>query len=115
VTGTDLPGLLHSRDRGTLRAVQDAGDAVGRVLAPAVMLLNPGLIVIGGELATAGDALFDSIRRALTRSITSSHDHELRIVASTLGDSAAVRGAATLILASAPELLSSAAESNTQP
>jgi predicted NBD/HSP70 family sugar kinase len=110
VSDIDLAGLLRSGDRGALRAVEDAGEAIGRVLAPAVMLLNPELIVIGGELATAGEALFEPIRRVLARSVTSSHDRELRIVASTLGDSAGVRGAATLVLASAPELLSSVGE-----
>jgi hypothetical protein len=29
----DLPGLLASGDRGTRRAIEDAGEAVGRVLA----------------------------------------------------------------------------------
>ena len=115
VADTDLPGLLASNDRGTRRAVEDAGDAVGRALAPAVMLLNPELIVIGGELAAAGEALFDPIRRALARSIMNSHNRDLRIVASTLGDSAGVRGAATLILTSAPELLSPAGEASAQP
>lgn len=115
VSDTDLADLLRRGDRGTLRAVEDAGDAVGRVLASAVMLLNPELIVIGGELATAGEALFEPIRRALARSVMSSHDRELRIVASTLGDSAGVRGAATLVLGSAPELLSSVGERSVQP
>jgi predicted NBD/HSP70 family sugar kinase len=110
VSDTDLDGLLRSGDRGARRAIEDAGDAVGRVLASAVVLLNPELVVIGGELASAGEALFEPIRRALARSVMSSHDHELRIVASTLGDSAGVRGAATLVLGSAPELLSSVGE-----
>ncbi|HYZ52167.1 MAG TPA: ROK family protein, partial [Streptosporangiaceae bacterium] len=106
VSDTDLADLLRSGDRGTLRAVEDAGDAAGRVLAPAVMLLNPELIVIGGDLASAGEALFEPMRRAIARSIMSSHARGLRIVPSTLGDSAGVRGAAALVLDSAPERLS---------
>jgi predicted NBD/HSP70 family sugar kinase len=106
VSDTDLADLLRSGDRGTLRAIEDAGDAVGRVLAPAVMLLNPELIVIGGDLASVGEALFEPIRRTIARSIMSSHARALRIVASTLGDSAGVRGAAALVLDSAPERLS---------
>lgn len=106
VSDTDLADLLRTGDRGALRGVEDAGDAVGRVLAPAVMLLNPALIVVGGELAAIGDVLFEPIRRALDRSITRPQARELRIVAGTLGDSAGVRGAAALVLDSAPERLS---------
>lgn len=46
------------------------------------------------------------MRRTIARSIMSSHARALRIVASTLGDSAGVRGAAALVLDSAPERLS---------
>jgi predicted NBD/HSP70 family sugar kinase len=106
VSDTDLADLLRSGDRGTLRAVEDAGEAVGRVLAPAVLLLNPELIVVGGELAAVGEALFEPMRRALARSIMSSHARALRIVAGALGDSAGVRGAAALVLDGAPERLS---------
>lgn len=105
VSGSDLADLLRAGDRGTLRAVGDAGDAVGRALAATVMLLNPELIVVGGDLVTAGEALFEPMRRTLARNTMSSHTESLRIVPSTLGDSAGVRGAAALVLDSLPERL----------
>jgi predicted NBD/HSP70 family sugar kinase len=105
VSDDELAGLLRDGDRGTLRAVEDGGDAIGRVLAPAVLLLNPELIVIGGDLAAAGEPLFEPMRRALTRGAMSMHTRELRIVSSALGDSAGVLGAAALILDDAPRLL----------
>ncbi|HEY3610756.1 MAG TPA: ROK family transcriptional regulator [Pseudonocardiaceae bacterium] len=105
VDTADLPELLRTGDRGTRRAVQDAGDAVGRALALAVTLVNPSLIVVGGDLVTAGEVLFEPMRRALDRQTMSSHTSALRIVPSALGDSAGVRGAAALVLDSAPERL----------
>jgi predicted NBD/HSP70 family sugar kinase len=105
VSDDELADLLRDGDRGTLRAIEDAGDAIGRVLAPAVLLLNPELIVIGGDLAAAGEPLFDPMRRALTRGVMSTHTRELRIVPSALGDSAGVLGAAAVILDDAPRLL----------
>jgi predicted NBD/HSP70 family sugar kinase len=105
VSTAGLIDLLHAGDRGTLRVVEDAGDAVGRALATAVLLLNPELIVIGGDLAAAGEALFEPMRRTLARNVMSSHIEPLRIVPSTLGDSAGVRGAAALVLGSVPERL----------
>lgn len=108
VTANELTDLLRTGDRGTLRAIEDAGDAVGRALAFTVMLLNPELIVVGGDLAAAGDALFEPMRRSLTRSTMISHAEPLRIVPGSLGDSAGVRGAAALVLATAPERLGQA-------
>lgn len=108
VSPEELPELLQTGDRGTLRAIEDAGDAVGRALAFTVMLLNPELIVVGGDLASAGDVLFDPMRRSLARNTMDSHAQPLRIVPGSLGDSAGVRGAAALVLASAPERLGQA-------
>jgi len=105
VASQDLIGLLRSGDRGTVRAIEDAGAAVGGALAAAVMVLNPELIVVGGELAAVGDYLFEPMRRAIARDIMSSHAESLRIVPSALGDNASVRGAAALILEGAPEAL----------
>jgi predicted NBD/HSP70 family sugar kinase len=108
VRAADLPALLAARDRGTLRAIGDAGDAVGRALAIAVMLLNPRTIVVGGELAAAGEELFDPMRRAIARNTMVSHADALTVVRSALGDSACVRGAAALVLERVPETLAAA-------
>jgi predicted NBD/HSP70 family sugar kinase len=105
VGSADLADLLRAGDRGTARAIEDAGDAVGRALANAVMALNPELIVVGGELAAAHDTLFEPMRRTITRNTMVCHAESLRIVPSALGDNAGVRGAAALVLDGAPETL----------
>ena len=105
VTPAELSELIRNGDRGALRAVEDAGEAVGRALAFTVMLLNPELVVVGGDLLIAGASLFEPMRRILTRNSMTSHTRRLRIVASTLGDSAGVRGAAALVLDGVPERL----------
>jgi predicted NBD/HSP70 family sugar kinase len=105
VTPADVARLVGEGDRGTLRAIEDAGDAVGRALALAVMLLNTELVVVGGDLAAAGEALLEPMRRTLIRNTMSSHHESLRIVRSALGDSAGARGAAALVLDTAPERL----------
>jgi predicted NBD/HSP70 family sugar kinase len=89
--------LVDESDPGALRAVADAGRAVGRVLAGLVNVLNPEVIVIGGELAAAGDALLDPIRAAIARYAIPSAADDVRVVPSPLGGRAEVLGA--LILA----------------
>jgi len=101
----DLAELVHTGDRGAVRMIEDAGEAVGRALAPVVMLLNPELIVIGGDLVAAEDVLLPPLRRTLERDTMRAQHQALRIVASTLGDSAGVRGAAALVLDTVPERL----------
>jgi predicted NBD/HSP70 family sugar kinase len=101
----DIGALLAAGDRGALRAVEDAGEAVGRALAMTVMLLNPELIVVGGDLVSAGEALFEPMRRTIGRTIMRAQQNSLRIVPGALGDSAGVLGAAALVLDTVPERL----------
>jgi predicted NBD/HSP70 family sugar kinase len=66
----------------------------------------PRLIVIGGELSAAGDVLLDPIHRAVRRNAVAGQQHRLELAIGKLGDGASARGAAALVLADAPQLLS---------
>jgi glucokinase len=63
------------------------------MLGAATALLNPDVIVIGGGLALAGDALLDPLRRSCERYMLGSHGRALRIVPAQLGEQAGVIGA----------------------
>ena len=97
--------LVATGDRGARRAVADAGEAVGAALAGAVNLLNPELVIIGGDLAAAGDVLLDPIRAAIDRRAVAPAAHDVRIARGALGEHAEVLGAAAIQLARAPEAL----------
>ena len=105
VRSDDLADLLRSGDRGTARAIEDAGQAVGKALAIAVLVLNPEVIVVGGDLAAAQETLLEPMRRAISRNTMICHTDSPRIAVSALGDSAGVRGAAALVLQGAAEAL----------
>ena len=96
--------LEHARrgDRGARRVLADAGEAVGAVLAAAVNLLNPQLVIVGGELAAAGELLLEPVRRAVERLAVAPAGGVVRVVASALGERAEVVGAAALQLSGAP-------------
>lgn len=106
----DLFKLLESGNEGARRAVLDAGEAVGRCIGTMVTLLDPELVVVGGELAAAGELLFEPVRRGVHRYRMPSRHHEVRVVPGKLGDSASVRGAAGAVLAGAPERLARLAQ-----
>jgi predicted NBD/HSP70 family sugar kinase len=97
--------LVATADRGARRAVAEAGDAVGRTLAALVNLLNPELVVVGGDLAAAGPVLLDPIQRGIERHAVGPSAAAVRVVAGALGERAEVLGAAGLILAQSPHAL----------
>jgi predicted NBD/HSP70 family sugar kinase len=109
VTTEDLFRLLQAGNNGARRAVSDAAAAVGKCIGAMINLFDPELIVVGGELAAAGEALFDPLMQSIRRYRVPSSDQDVRVVPGKLGDSAAARGAAALVLAGAPESLAQSA------
>ncbi|MEV5610867.1 ROK family transcriptional regulator [Streptomyces sp. NPDC052225] len=103
--GEQLFSLIAAGDRRALRAVADAGEAVGLALASVVNVLNPELVVVGGELAAAHEALLDPIRTAIHRHSLPGAAATARVITGSLGDRAEVLGAAALILARSPAAL----------
>lgn len=109
VSTAELLELVAAGNRGAVRAVEDAGEVIGQCIATMVTLFDPELIVLGGDLAAAGDALLDPMRRSISRHAMLSASHGIRIVRGELGRQAEVRGAAGLVLARAPERLARSA------
>ena len=97
--------LVHAGDRGAQRAVADAGRTIGVTLAATINLLNPSVVVIGGELADTGSVLLNPIRKAIDERAVSPAAAAVRVITGELGDRAEVLGAATTQLARAPEAL----------
>jgi predicted NBD/HSP70 family sugar kinase len=105
VSAPELLELVQEGDRGASRAVADAGEAVGRAVASLVNILNVELVVVGGDLAAAGDVLLEPLRAAVDRYAVAPAGDSVEVVAGTLGDRAEVLGAAGLILARSPHAL----------
>jgi predicted NBD/HSP70 family sugar kinase len=81
-----------------LQLVRQAGRDIGEVLAAAVNLLNPSVIVIGGSLAQVGEHLIAGVREVVyQRSLPLATQH-LRIASFRTGESAGVVGAAVMVI-----------------
>lgn len=69
-TVDDVLALMQAGDARALRRVRDAGRVLGAAVASAVSLLNPAEVVVGGQLAAAGEDLLAGVReRVAARSL----------------------------------------------
>jgi predicted NBD/HSP70 family sugar kinase len=101
--GAQLPGATiddvfasaRSGNVAASRLLEDAGIHLGWGLAAVVNLLNPGVVVVGGDLARAGEPLLDSIRLGLRRHVLADAA-ATPVVLSQLGDRASMLGALLL-------------------
>jgi len=59
-SGSSPPGITAPR------AVEDAGEAIGRCIASMVILFDPERVVVGGELAIAGETLLEPLRHSIS-------------------------------------------------
>ncbi|MCI0397229.1 MAG: ROK family transcriptional regulator [Chloroflexi bacterium] len=78
--------------------VEEAGAYLGIAVANLVNLINPGLVVLGGDLGEAGDLLINTVQAAVLQRAMPKAAREARIVLSELGDDAVAIGAATLAI-----------------
>src|SRR4051812_4749232 len=88
-------GATHG-DATCVELLADAGTQVGQAVAAMVNFFNPSLVVIGGGVAEAGDALLATIRQSVYRRSLPLSTRTLGIHRSTLGWQAGVVGAATM-------------------
>lgn len=88
--GHDVGALLRAGDAEALRLTRDAGRRIGEVLATVVCVLNPEVVVVGGDLAST--SLITGMRETLyARSLPRATRH-LRLVLGSLAGEAAVVG-----------------------
>jgi predicted NBD/HSP70 family sugar kinase len=83
------------------RIIAEAGGRLGVAVASLMNVLNPAIIVIGGEITGVGDLLLDPVRAAVrTRSLATTFEGT-PIMTSNLGDKAIAVGGATMVLRAA--------------
>jgi predicted NBD/HSP70 family sugar kinase len=97
----DLDGvlaLLGRGDAGARRTVADAGRALGMALGTLCNLVNPELIVVGGELSGDESPLLDGVREGIDRYAVPAAAEAVTVRAGALGRRAVLLGAVTAAL-----------------
>lgn len=88
----------HAGDDQCREVLEQAGRFLGVGISNLLNLLNPGLIVLGGELAEAGDLILDSVGTTIQARAMPKAVQETTITFSSLGADAVAVGAATVVL-----------------
>ncbi len=98
ITVEDVLRLSDEGDVGCRRVITDAGRHIGVALANLCNLLSPQVIVVGGELALAGDMFLSAIRESMGRRAVSVPAQAPEVTLSVLSERAGVLGALALAL-----------------
>ncbi|MER6331893.1 ROK family protein [Streptomyces sp. NPDC001034] len=95
-SGSDVRDLLAAGHPEAAALAREAGRRVGDVLATVVTLLNPGVLMIAGDLA--GTPFLTGVRELLYQRALPRSTAHLDVVTSRLGERAALIGAGALVV-----------------
>ncbi|WP_104087213.1 ROK family protein [Arthrobacter sp. GMC3] len=90
--------LARGGDAAALKAIGVGAGAAGQAVGGLINILDPGVVVISGGLADAGELWWAAMERALRAELLAPLAH-VRVVRASLGNTAAMVGAASLVLA----------------
>lgn len=95
-SGSDVRAHLAAGQPDAVRLSREAGRRVGEVLVTVVTLLNPGVLVIAGDLA--GTPFLTGVRELLYQRAMPRTTAHLQVVTSRLGERAGLLGAAAMVV-----------------
>jgi predicted NBD/HSP70 family sugar kinase len=101
LTVAEMLRLAGDGDLGCRRVIADAGRVIGSAVAVVLNLLNPQRLVVGGDLAEAGDLLLDGVRSSVRLAALPAAADAAAVVAGVLGERAQVLGALALAVGEA--------------
>ena len=95
-SGRDVRDLLARGNVSAMRRTQEAGRVIGEVMAAVVCLLNPGVLLIGGALASS--PLISGVRETLYPLSLPRATRHLDVRLASLGEDAGVIGMTRLVV-----------------
>jgi N-acetylglucosamine repressor len=94
----ELVALAEAGETGARDVLEQAGFVLGHAVGSLINVLNPELIVLGGEGTRSGEWLFKPMREAIAAQVVAGMSHDTQIRVEPWGDDAWARGAASLVL-----------------
>ncbi len=97
-TSRGVVQLARDGDPVAVSLIREAGIQLGGVLATAVSLLNPQVLMVGGDLVEPHEHFMVSLKESLFQRAQPLATRDLQVLTSSLGDRAGVVGAVRLIV-----------------
>jgi predicted NBD/HSP70 family sugar kinase len=97
LTSRDVVSFVTQGEPAAVAVVRRSGLLVGEVLATAISLINPRVLVIGGDLADTGEQFLRGVHESLLQRTQPLATGRLVVSTSTLGDRAGVAGAVVMV------------------
>jgi predicted NBD/HSP70 family sugar kinase len=94
----DVVELANGGDAEARRMIRHSGRYVGEVVAAAVNLLNPAVLVVSGDLAGAYEIFVAGLRETLYGNATAQATRTLSVVPASNGDRSGIVGSAVMVL-----------------
>jgi len=94
----DIVALVRAGNLETVHALREAGRALGEVLAACTALLNPRVIVIGGEIVEVGEPLLAGVRESVYSRALPLASRNLRVAVARSGALGGVIGASRMAI-----------------
>jgi predicted NBD/HSP70 family sugar kinase len=101
LTIQDIEAAALAGDRTARRVAAEAAEHLGIAVAGLLNLMNPSLVVLGGDLANLGELLLEPVRDTVRRRTLVSLIGAAELRTSALGPRSVAMGAATMILKAA--------------
>jgi predicted NBD/HSP70 family sugar kinase len=94
----DLVRAAREGDAAATRIVADVGAHLGIAVAGLMNVLNPAVVILGGEITGVGELLLSPVRAAVRERSLATTFEDTSIITSNLGDKAIAVGGATMVL-----------------
>ena len=97
----DIENAALEGDPLALQVIWEAAEHLGTAVAGLLNLMNPAVVIMGGDLSRLGELLLAPLRKSVRARTLVSSVAAAEIVVSTLGPRSVAVGAATLVLKAA--------------
>jgi predicted NBD/HSP70 family sugar kinase len=98
ISGETIYNAACMGDTAAINALEETGRYIGLAVSNMVNILNPGLILIGGGVAMAGDFIFKPLIEVVRKKSMKDAGESVRILPAALKENCGVVGAAALAL-----------------
>jgi len=94
----DIENAALKGDPLALQVVKEAAEYLGTAMAGLLNLMNPAVVILGGDFARLGELVLDPLRKQIRSRTLVSSVASVEILTSKLGPRSVAVGAATLVL-----------------